>query len=899
MLRFKLYFYISLAMLAINANAQWNNSNSWIRLGGSPLTYDLLRCQDSNSFIARLFGNDFTWAPSGETNVTFNTEQFARDGLAVSIQPGAKLTNIINELDVRMYGAWGNGTSNDLDAIQTALDASGGRPVYLPKGIYKCNSMLVLPNVCNMYGDDPTNTIIYFDDDFVRPTGGYNFFGVRNVNFSSKFNPDTADSFNIRNIQFQVNQTTNNTSYPFNFANARNSLLENCWFILNGTATNSAPLGAFAAYRNIIIRRNVIRNNTGTLSGGLWLNGNTESYEETNRSENITIEYNDVEMNSSADVFFIGAWQGIIDGVNAHHNRFVTASSNAPNVAIMGSDNIATAGSIVRNVKFHHNTIIASNCTYAGLKIGMFGILEDSEFSYNIIRVYGSAANGIAFQNTGSSRRIITANNNIAGATGVLRGIYNAGTNTFVVNNYIHGDFLYGSIGNCYGIVKENVIQDNSVGAAIFDSQKVFGNVIKNCKYSLLARNATWGDFYFDNNQVFDGPATLGNILIDREFTNPRVYSRWNGYNFTNSSMYVFDGTNGTILTYYDVVKTSAGSLNPSAVNVTVTESVGASSANFSELYATNKIHMKGMLLDNSAIDNTLYLYPKSRQDSFFRIQNGPSIGTETIFLIRKLTNGGITRLQSYAIGGYTNGPMEFGHGSSMDKMFLRGETNGNAFFPFNVGITGSLNITNGIYVNGTNLHTLAASAAGGGIDATTATNIAEGVLNTNITAMQTLLDGKLNTTTYNTGTNTIAAASSAELFATNITLLADIRTRQNGSSVLTNLTAGIYTTNHVAFGASIDLPFRTNAFGKVYIAGSSVTLNTGTWPTVNGGQSITYFIQGTNVPCTVTLNASWNLFGVTNSVFTLPANKKVSIQLYKDGSTESDVYASYCHQSN
>lgn len=155
---------------------------------------------------------------------------------------------------------------------------------------------------------------------------------------------------------------------------------------------------------------------------------------------------------------------------------------------------------------------------------------------------------------------------------------------------------------------------------------------------------------------------------------------------------------------------------------------------------------------------------------------------------------------------------------------------------------------------------------------------------------------GHINSSNVQARLDAVAAAARVELGETNGILLADIRTRQGGGSVLTNLSAGVSTTNHVAFGASIDLPFRTNGFGKVFIADTTVTLNTGTWPTANGAQAITYFLVGTNAACTVTLNSNWKVFG-TNSVFNLPANKVVAVQLYKDGSAETDVYASYCHQ--
>jgi hypothetical protein len=51
--------------------------------------------------------------------------------------------------NVRAYGATGDGTTDDSAAVQGAIQAAytnGGGRVYFPKGVYRCNSQIVLPN---------------------------------------------------------------------------------------------------------------------------------------------------------------------------------------------------------------------------------------------------------------------------------------------------------------------------------------------------------------------------------------------------------------------------------------------------------------------------------------------------------------------------------------------------------------------------------------------------------------------------------------------------------------------------------------------------------------------------------------------------------------------------------
>jgi hypothetical protein len=70
-------------------------------------------------------------------------------------------------IDVRSYGAAGDGVTDDSSAIQAALDAAAetangtyGGFVFLPKGLFRIGSQLVIPNGVGLLGSGPASTII-------------------------------------------------------------------------------------------------------------------------------------------------------------------------------------------------------------------------------------------------------------------------------------------------------------------------------------------------------------------------------------------------------------------------------------------------------------------------------------------------------------------------------------------------------------------------------------------------------------------------------------------------------------------------------------------------------------------------------------------------------------------
>lgn len=89
-------------------------------------------------------------------------------------------TVLRESINVKDYGATGDGSTDDTAAIQAALDAAGatfgsgvfGMIVTMPKGIYQISEPLLAPNGVGLRGSGPASTWIRATNDF---TGDYMF----------------------------------------------------------------------------------------------------------------------------------------------------------------------------------------------------------------------------------------------------------------------------------------------------------------------------------------------------------------------------------------------------------------------------------------------------------------------------------------------------------------------------------------------------------------------------------------------------------------------------------------------------------------------------------------------------------------------------------------------------
>jgi hypothetical protein len=113
-------------------------------------------------------------------------------GTSTSRQIEDRFADVIN---VKDFGATGNGTTDDTAAIQAAITNSNGKSVYIPKGTYSVNQLTCTGNI-NIYGDGDSSIL-------KKRTNELNDAGILNIyNGTVAGNVVYAENVYINNIKF-------------------------------------------------------------------------------------------------------------------------------------------------------------------------------------------------------------------------------------------------------------------------------------------------------------------------------------------------------------------------------------------------------------------------------------------------------------------------------------------------------------------------------------------------------------------------------------------------------------------------------------------------------------------------------------------------------------------------
>jgi hypothetical protein len=150
---------------------------------------------------------------------------------AISSRPGGP-----GPLNLRDFGAAGDGTTNDQSAFTTAIAAASasGRPLYLPPGNYHCTSQLVLASNLTIFGDGPSSVIsgaLASADALIRT-------------------PLSSATSNVTLRDFKIDRTGTNIQHGIRIRNCTNLDIHGLQVIGSNSATmqgGAIVIGGFAS----------------------------------------------------------------------------------------------------------------------------------------------------------------------------------------------------------------------------------------------------------------------------------------------------------------------------------------------------------------------------------------------------------------------------------------------------------------------------------------------------------------------------------------------------------------------------------------------------------------------------------------------------------------------------
>ena len=224
-----------------------------------------VECVSASNFsnIKEQFGVEIAWADQIKTNNTFN---------------------------VKTFGAKGNGTTDDTNAIKDALSsASSGGIIYFPEGKYVITSDIKLPDGSIIMGDGIDKTVLLTDN---RISSADNYSGIYNLTLKSKtVRPDddterriagytgghlygNGDNvhFFVKNFKLDVSDGSGFVSYA-----AKHLVIEDSSFIVSHTGILQQLQDKYAATK-MRFRNNYVYNTQRPLlmcGGHSWVDGNT------------------------------------------------------------------------------------------------------------------------------------------------------------------------------------------------------------------------------------------------------------------------------------------------------------------------------------------------------------------------------------------------------------------------------------------------------------------------------------------------------------------------------------------------------------------------------------------------------------------------------------------------
>jgi len=437
----------------------------------------------------------------------------------ISISYGGKTQSVLvtvtalvtNQVNVKNFGAVGNGSSDDTAAFQSAIDYLGSRDggnVYIPAGTYSLNPIYLKPFV-NIVGENRDTVTLKLSD-----TSGSGYYRVINMANDTKVQNITCDG-NAQKHPDGIEHMHCIFAFDADRIVIDNNRLK------NAVADGISISGSTATSDNVIISNNILENNgrsnivieqvnhlkifnnisTNTLGRPAL---HFEPWEEMN-FDDAKIYNNTFSSNASNGDYCIQLEGGKSDNNYFNHVEFNNNTVNCPtggflvmetNGAKIYDNNLNVSQIFVwiknKDLEIYRNTIKSVN----GFRIeGTWGINSINTQIYdNTVSTTGDAVSIIAGSDKTTFSRNAFTGNGLGAAVYAFATVTDIKDTSFIDNTFTN--FEVGIITDYYDVLK-------------IDGLLVRGNTFKNTSYYSLYITGTTKNVTVDQNTISNSSGVL------------------------------------------------------------------------------------------------------------------------------------------------------------------------------------------------------------------------------------------------------------------------------------------------------------------------------------------------------------------------------------------------------